>query len=286
MCSRMLSWRPVVRLSSAITDSPRARRASPRCDPMNPAPPVISARTGSDYTVGQCEHLANSAPQLRAIRAAGIERVLQADRHAANAPRYQRFRVGSRWPTASPHIGPGRPGSAEVAGKTGTASLRLPARNELRGLLPEDPGPVDLLEWVGDAQVAPVVVDCGFAADQPFVAVVIDNHVAPDADLWVQRLQGVHRRFVHVPIEASDRQLLDRGGGERVPEPALQETHLVVEQPVPGEVALHAFEAHLERVLLPVVVPGVKRVPGRVRLGEPLERVRHPDGSLPVAECG
>src|SRR4051812_47320247 len=38
------SRRPVARLSKTVTSSPRSRSASTRLDPMNPAPPVTSAR--------------------------------------------------------------------------------------------------------------------------------------------------------------------------------------------------------------------------------------------------
>src|SRR5262249_4924256 len=40
------SRRPVARLSSTCTSSPRASSASATCEPMKPAPPVTSARTG------------------------------------------------------------------------------------------------------------------------------------------------------------------------------------------------------------------------------------------------
>src|SRR4030095_9573945 len=40
----MFSSRPVDRSSRTATSSPRSRRASARCDPMKPAPPVIRAR--------------------------------------------------------------------------------------------------------------------------------------------------------------------------------------------------------------------------------------------------
>src|SRR5439155_702179 len=39
------STRPVERSSSTVTSCPAARSASARCDPMKPAPPVISAFT-------------------------------------------------------------------------------------------------------------------------------------------------------------------------------------------------------------------------------------------------
>src|SRR6267142_3032343 len=38
------SREPVMKLSSASTRMPRARSASHRCEPMNPAPPEITAR--------------------------------------------------------------------------------------------------------------------------------------------------------------------------------------------------------------------------------------------------
>src|SRR5208337_422601 len=41
---RILSMLPVERSSSTNTSSPRSRYASARCDPMNPAPPVMSTR--------------------------------------------------------------------------------------------------------------------------------------------------------------------------------------------------------------------------------------------------
>ena len=41
---RRLSMLPVERSSSTNTSSPRSRYASARCDPMNPAPPVMSTR--------------------------------------------------------------------------------------------------------------------------------------------------------------------------------------------------------------------------------------------------
>ncbi len=41
----MFSSRPVLRLSSRISESPRASRASARWEPMKPAPPVMRART-------------------------------------------------------------------------------------------------------------------------------------------------------------------------------------------------------------------------------------------------
>src|SRR5688572_9090224 len=40
----MLEIEPVDRLSRTNTSSPRARSASDRCDPTNPAPPVINTR--------------------------------------------------------------------------------------------------------------------------------------------------------------------------------------------------------------------------------------------------
>src|SRR5687767_11708582 len=41
----MLSGRPVMKLSTHRTWCPSARNCSQRCDPMNPAPPVMSVRT-------------------------------------------------------------------------------------------------------------------------------------------------------------------------------------------------------------------------------------------------
>src|SRR5271165_6376107 len=41
---RRLSMLPVERSSSTDTSSPRSRYVSARCDPMNPAPPVMSTR--------------------------------------------------------------------------------------------------------------------------------------------------------------------------------------------------------------------------------------------------
>src|SRR6478672_5401090 len=43
----MLSIDPVERLSSTETSSPRSSKASERCDPTNPAPPVINTRIDS-----------------------------------------------------------------------------------------------------------------------------------------------------------------------------------------------------------------------------------------------
>src|SRR5262245_61249630 len=43
----MLSSLPVERSSRTSTSSPRSRRASARCDPMKPAPPVINTRMKS-----------------------------------------------------------------------------------------------------------------------------------------------------------------------------------------------------------------------------------------------
>src|SRR5688572_8948114 len=45
----MFSNRPVERLSSRMTESPRASRASARWEPMKPAPPVMRARTVRGY---------------------------------------------------------------------------------------------------------------------------------------------------------------------------------------------------------------------------------------------
>src|SRR3712207_254212 len=42
----MFSRLPVAKLSTTVTSSPRASRASTRFDPMKPAPPVTSARIG------------------------------------------------------------------------------------------------------------------------------------------------------------------------------------------------------------------------------------------------
>src|SRR5207302_1254107 len=41
----MLSALPVRRLSIAMTSYPRSRKSSHRCEPRNPAPPVIRTRT-------------------------------------------------------------------------------------------------------------------------------------------------------------------------------------------------------------------------------------------------
>src|SRR4051812_50115571 len=50
MCS-MLRSDPVTRLSTQVTRWPRARRASQRCDPRNPAPPVTTeVGTGGHHT--------------------------------------------------------------------------------------------------------------------------------------------------------------------------------------------------------------------------------------------
>jgi len=42
----MFFFEPVERLSRIMTLSPRAMRASARCEPMKPAPPVMKARIG------------------------------------------------------------------------------------------------------------------------------------------------------------------------------------------------------------------------------------------------
>lgn len=45
----MFLTEPVDRLSRMVTLSPRAIRASAKCEPMNPAPPVINARIRRVY---------------------------------------------------------------------------------------------------------------------------------------------------------------------------------------------------------------------------------------------
>lgn len=63
-------------------------------------------------------------------------------------------------------------------------------------------------------------------------SIIIDDQVAASGQLRVKVIQGVHRRFVHVAIQASHRQPFDGGGRQRVAEPTFQENDLFVEQAI------------------------------------------------------
>src|SRR5581483_6110353 len=78
-CSR-LAARPELKLSSPTTSWPSASKRSTSVDPMNPAAPVTSARTGQPYRRGSCgRDLAELAGQRNAIDAQIVEKVAEID---------------------------------------------------------------------------------------------------------------------------------------------------------------------------------------------------------------
>src|SRR5919201_6724092 len=102
-----LDSRPVERSSTTTTSSPRSSRASTRLDPMNPAPPVTSARMARDR---------------RADPPSAVDR---------REPRGDRLRRGERANVLAPGLAGGRvaeAGAGRGAERVGVAGRREPAR--------------------------------------------------------------------------------------------------------------------------------------------------------------
>ena len=68
---------------------------------------------------------------------------------------------------------------------------------------PIDAGPVDRMDLIADAVRLPVVVD-GLTTCRD-AAIVVDDHVSADGELWIEVSKPIHRRFVPVAVEADDR---------------------------------------------------------------------------------
>src|SRR5207253_8018536 len=122
-----------------------------------------------------------------------------------------------------------RPGSRRSRCGDGTAFAAGGGPSPL--LLPADPGPVDRDDGLADAVALAEVVD-GLPAGGPLV--VVDDHPAARGEAAIEVLEGVHRRFVQVSIDADDGPGQIAESRQRVAEPALDEPDPVVEQAVAG----------------------------------------------------
>jgi hypothetical protein len=77
----------------------------------------------------------------------------------------------------------------------------------------------------------------------PFeLAVVVHDEEPAGLQLRIESLDRGHCAFVHVPIESRDRESLDWGLRQRVLEPALEETHLFVEEPVAVQIGANLLQ--------------------------------------------
>lgn len=113
--------------------------------------------------------------------------------------------------------------------------------------------------------------------------VVVDDHVAAGRELGVQSAQGIHGGGVHLAVQTKDGELLDRGCGESVLEPADEEADAFIEQAVAREVGLDPFERDAEAVIgFPVAVAGVLLI-AAIGFRQTLEGVGHPNDSVGIA---
>ena len=115
-------------------------------------------------------------------------------------------------------------------------------------------------------------------------AVVVDDDEPARRHLVIEGGQRVRRRFIHVAVEAQHGEALDRRGGKRVLEPALEEHDAVVQEAVFGEIRLHLVERNrelLDRVVLVAEIGGIGFHVGRRK---PRERIGDKDAPLQVAE--
>ena len=133
-------------------------------------------------------------------------------------------------------------------------------------LAPVDAPAVDIDDRVRDpARVAEIVDRPAARVD---AAVVVDDDEPARRHLVVEGGQRVHRRFIHVAVEAQHREPLDRRGAKRVLEPALEEDDAVVEEPVFGEVRFHLVERNRELLDRVVLVSAIGRIGVRSRAAE------------------
>ena len=110
--------------------------------------------------------------------------------------------------------------------------------------------------------------------------IIVHDHEAAGDDLVIECAQRIRRALVHVAVEPQDRELPDRRTRQRVAKPALQKAHLIVEEAVEGEIALHLLERDGKvghRVVQIARIGGIGRGVG---WGQPGKAVGDPDGAV------
>src|SRR5262245_2385246 len=116
------------------------------------------------------------------------------------------------------------------SGADAAVAMRRSSSFELEFLAPEDAGPVDPADVLGDAVAAAVVAHRFPAGDDG--AVVVHDAEAAGRELRIERGQGLPGGGIEVAVQPEHGQAVDRRLGKRVPEPAGQKANLPVEQSV------------------------------------------------------
>ncbi len=156
------------------------------------------------------------------------------------------------------------------------ASLRIanrpePCERRFTALAPVNAPSVDIDDRIGDPSRVTEIVDGPAAALD--AAIVVDDHETARRHFIVESGERVHRRFIHVAVEAQHRQPLDRRGVKRVLEPALEEYDAVVQESVFGEIRFHLVERNRELLVGVVNVPAIRGVGFRVGRRKSFERI-------------
>src|SRR4051812_24035406 len=140
-------------------------------------------------------------------------------------------------------------------------------------LAPVDTVPVNLTHGLVDVPCSSMVVDRLAAGRE--AAVVVDDDESAGRDERLEVGQYIPRRLVHVTVKAEDGDGVDllRQRGHRVAEPAFDEVHAGIPEPVSCEVPADLSEPHGERAVLVQLAARIEWIPFRVGRRKSLERV-------------